>query len=421
MDRRKALQMLMFDSDSDDIWHENVTKAVIAHVTLLKACHDANRRSARKRHRRNRRPLAAVGPTGTGYDSCVISDAGTSFKAKNKNRKKKKSLSPQPNNPPATESLGILAREEELANNRRRKRRRLARGVITRPIGDTGPTHTGSPSPSLISDARTPFKPNKIKNNPISPQPNTHAHPPKMESQSLQPKQIFILSGQSNMAGRGGVFRDDHHHQHWDRVVPNECGPHPSIHRLSAHLQWEPAREPLHADIDAKVCGVGPGMAFANGVRERVGVLGLVPCAVGGTAIKEWARGEHLYESMLKRARESVKGGGEMKGLLWYQGESDTSTQHDADAYHGNMVKLIENVREDLGLPSLPIIQVAIGSGDAKYIEKVREAQLGMNVPNVVCVDAKGLELKDDHLHLTTKAQVQLGHMLADAYIKHFV
>lgn len=164
------------------------------------------------------------------------------------------------------------------------------------------------------------------------------------------------------MAGRGGVFRDHHHHQHWDRVVPNECGPHPSIHRLSAHLQWEPAHEPLHADIDAKVCGVGPGMAFANGVRERVGVVGLVPCAVGGTAIKEWARGEHLYESMVKRARASVKGGGEMKGLLWYQGESDTSTQHDADAYHGNMVKLIENVREDLGLPSLPIIQVRSSS-----------------------------------------------------------
>lgn len=54
-----------------------------------------------------------------------------------------------------------------------------------------------------------------------------------------------------------------------------------------------------------------------------------------------------------------MKGGGcEIKGLLWYQWESDTSTQHDADAYHGNMVKFIENVREDLGLPSLPIIQV---------------------------------------------------------------
>lgn len=67
------------------------------------------------------------------------------------------------------------------------------------------------------------------------------------------------------------------------------------------------------------------------------------------------------------------------------------------------------------------ILQVAITSGDGKYIEKVREAQLRINLPNVVCVDAKGLPLKDDHLHLTTEAQVRLGLMLADAYLKNFV
>jgi len=163
------------------------------------------------------------------------------------------------------------------------------------------------------------------------------------------------------MSGRGGVIKDSHNNQKlWDRVVPLECQPHPNILRLSAKLKWEPASEQIHADIDTKkACGVGPGMSFANAVRERItGVVGLVPCAVGGTAIKEWARGEELYENMVKRAKESVKDGGEIKGLLWFQGESDTSTQIEADAYQGNMEKLIENVREDLGLPSLPIIQV---------------------------------------------------------------
>lgn len=233
-------------------------------------------------------------------------------------------------------------------------------------------------------------------------------------------KQIFILSGQSNMAGRGGVNKN-HHHQHWDGVVPPDCHPNPSIFRLTANLHWEPAREPLHADIDSKkVCGVGPGMSFANAVRERVGVVGLVPCAVGGTAIKEWARGEHLYDTMVKRAKESVKFGGEIKALLWYQGESDTSHPHDAEVYQESMEKLINNVREDLGLPSLPIIQVAIASGDAKYLERVREAQFKINLPNVICIDAKGLPLKEDHLHLTTDAQVRLGHKLADAYLTNF-
>lgn len=181
--------------------------------------------------------------------------------------------------------------------------------------------------------------------------------------------QIFILSGQSNMAGRGGVVRHPHNHHQWDGVVPPDCHPDPSILRLNAHLRWELAAEPLHADIDTrKTCGVGPGMSFANAVlRRRVargvegrGAVGLVPCAVGGTAIKEWARGEKLYEDMVKRVKESVKKakGSEIKALLWYQGESDTSSEHDATSYRVNMESLIRNVRGDLNLASLPIIQV---------------------------------------------------------------
>lgn len=64
-------------------------------------------------------------------------------------------------------------------------------------------------------------------------------------------------------------------------------------------------------------------------------------------------------------------------------------------------------------------MKVAIASG-GKYMEVVREAQKAIDLPNVVCVDAKGLELKEDNLHLTTDAQVELGHMLADAYLAHF-
>ncbi|XP_027112557.2 probable carbohydrate esterase At4g34215 [Coffea arabica] len=251
-------------------------------------------------------------------------------------------------------------------------------------------------------------------------------HNSTQRNEAQPTKHIFILSGQSNMAGRGGVNRDHHSkHKHWDGVVPPECTPDPSnIFRLTAHLRWEAAREPLHHDIDTKkVCGVGPGMSFANAVKERAGIVGLVPCAVGGTAIKEWERGTHLYENMIKRVKAAVHhngGGGEIKAMLWYQGESDTSSHKDAECYEAKMETLIKNVRADLNLPSLPIIQVAIASGDGKYVEKIREAQMGMKMENVVCVDAKGLQLKEDHLHLTTQAQVQLGHMLADAYLSNF-
>ncbi|XP_010244262.1 PREDICTED: probable carbohydrate esterase At4g34215 [Nelumbo nucifera] len=232
-------------------------------------------------------------------------------------------------------------------------------------------------------------------------------------------KHIFILSGQSNMAGRGGVTRE----KIWDGIVPSDCCPDPSVIRLNAKLQWEEAQEPLHADIDTKkTCGIGPGMSFANAIRARnssLGVVGLVPCAVGGTAIKEWERGKDLYDNMVRRARESLKAGGQIKALLWYQGESDTFSLDDANSYKSNMERFIQDVRADLHSPSLPIIQVAIASGDEQFLEKIREAQMGIKLPNVYCVDAKGLALKEDNLHLTTEAQIQLGSMLADAYLIH--
>lgn len=42
---------------------------------------------------------------------------------------------------------------------------------------------------------------------------------------------------------------------------------------------------------------------------------------------------------------------------------------------------------------------------------------MGITLPNVKCVDAKGLRLKPDKLHLTTMSQVQLGIRLARAYL----
>lgn len=64
-------------------------------------------------------------------------------------------------------------------------------------------------------------------------------------------------------------------------------------------------------------------------------------------------------------------------------------------------------------------MQVALASGEeAAFIETVREAQLGVDFLNVRTVDAKGLPLEPDGLHLTTPAQVRLGQMLAAAYLQ---
>ncbi|MED6218582.1 hypothetical protein PIB30_027920 [Stylosanthes scabra] len=177
---------------------------------------------------------------------------------------------------------------------------------------------------------------------------------------SQQYNNIFILAGQSNMAGRGGVNETT---ATWDGVVPSQCRPNPSILRLNAQLEWVEAKEPLHADIDVmNTNGVGPGMAFANKIfekRQGMGLIGLVPCAIGGTNISEWERGKVLYTRMMKRVNASLhlQPGAGVEGLLWYQGESDTLLLSDAKAYRTRLRKFFSDLRADLNSPMLPIFQ----------------------------------------------------------------
>ncbi|KAI3850343.1 hypothetical protein MKX03_003696 [Papaver bracteatum] len=235
-------------------------------------------------------------------------------------------------------------------------------------------------------------------------------------SRSWQDKNIFILAGQSNMAGRGGVADDV-----WDGIIPSECKPNPSIIRFNSHHKWVEAQEPLHIDIDSnKTCGVGPGMAFANTLLQMTDsrtTIGLVPCAIGGTRVSEWARGTRLYNMLITRSLLSLMEGGRIQDVLWYQGESDTVNPTDAQSYGDNLKKFISDFRADLHLPLLPFIQVALASAEGPYKGIVRKTQLEIDLPNVWTVEADGLPLGPDGIHLSTGAQFRLGRMLAEAYL----
>ncbi|XP_010515780.1 PREDICTED: probable carbohydrate esterase At4g34215 isoform X1 [Camelina sativa] len=258
--------------------------------------------------------------------------------------------------------------------------------------------------------------------------------PPQIQSQTIPRNiSIFILAGQSNMAGRGGVYNDTATNTTvWDGVIPQECRSNPSILRLTAKLKWEIAKEPLHVDIDVnKTNGIGPGMSFADRLFYRFGHVGLVPCSIGGTKLSQWQKGEFLYEETVRRAKAAVasSGGGSYRGILWYQGESDTVDMVDASVYKKRLVKYFTDLRSDLDQPNLPIIQavakisyyqsscgVALATGAGPYLDAVRKAQLKTDLKNVYCVDAMGLPLEPDGLHLTTSSQVRLGQMIAQSF-----
>ncbi|CAN4122636.1 unnamed protein product [Withania somnifera] len=236
------------------------------------------------------------------------------------------------------------------------------------------------------------MSPQKVKENPKNCKKNL---------------QVFLLAGQSNMGGSGGVRRQIEKgivkNASWDGFVPKECKPNPMVLRLNAAEKWEKAHEPLNYGIDCiRYCGLGPGMAFANEILKRdpaFGVIGLVPCARGGTGLHRWIRGS---------------------GLLWYHGESDLKAKNASSLYKSNLEKFFHDFCSDLQDSILPIFQVIIPYPKktfvAPYIEVVRAAQLEVNTPNVIKLDGKELELGPDGIHLTTPAQVRLGHMFANAF-----
>lgn len=227
-------------------------------------------------------------------------------------------------------------------------------------------------------------------------------------------KNIFILAGQSNMAGRG------------HEPCGFECMPRPNILRFSGGLKWEPAKDNLHQDIDLgkpENQGVGPGMPFANRILERnpnYGVIGLVPCAIGQTQLVQWKKGGMLYNNMIARAKASVRDGGVIRALLWYQGESDTNTPT-TSTYAARFVQMVKDIRADLQLPTLPVIQVAINKRLEEPDVDVRQQQLGVKFPNVTTVDAKGSAYTPwDDIHLNTAGNIHVGRLIADGFLDNY-
>lgn len=89
---------------------------------------------------------------------------------------------------------------------------------------------------------------------------------------------IWLLGGQSNMAGRGQVTE----------LTPRSVGSDDGVAVFKGDNTWvAPATHPLHRDVDlckADRCGVGPGLPFATGLlnlEPTMGTIGLIPCALG--------------------------------------------------------------------------------------------------------------------------------------------
>lgn len=224
---------------------------------------------------------------------------------------------------------------------------------------------------------------------------------------------LFLLVGQSNMAGRGKVEEADRQ-------------PDPCILSLDAADQWVCKGQPIH--FDKPIAGTGLGFAFAKEVTsaEPGKTVGLIPCAVGGTPIREWLPGQKLYTDAVKRARLAQQNG-TLRAILWHQGESDANRQDIAEAYGQNLKAVLEGFRKDLNAPDLPIIVGGLGDFTfnnrdgldtfAPLINQQIEA-VAKELPHVYFVSSQGLKDKGDHLHFDTASLNELGLRYYQAYQK---
>lgn len=224
---------------------------------------------------------------------------------------------------------------------------------------------------------------------------------------------LYVLAGQSNIVGRGAV----------DTV---DKTPHPRVWVLNRANQWVPATEPLHFD-KPDVVGVGPGLTFGKQLAEQdTGVfIGLIPTAVGGSAIAAWQPGgyheqtkNYPYDEAIKRVQWAQQAG-TLHGILWHQGESDSKPELVA-VYEQQLTQLIGRFRRVFNTPSAPVVVGTLG--DFYVAKNPPAAQINAilrNLPNhdprVVCVDASGLTDKGDQTHFDAASAHELGHRYANA------
>ena len=225
-------------------------------------------------------------------------------------------------------------------------------------------------------------------------------------------KDIYLLVGQSNMAGRG--------HLSDDAPIPNE-----RIEKLDKSDKWVAATEPLH--FDKPSAGAGLGMSFARIVadRDRTVTVGLVPCAVGGSALDEWMPGAHLYVEAMRRAKIAQKDG-EIKAILWHQGESDADRGKREASYNARLAKMVAAMREELGLDAkkVPFLFGSIGEfmhapyydGNCSLNKVMRHAT--DLIPNSAWVEGGDLTCNGDMIHFNTRSVRTFGQRYAAAYLR---
>lgn len=214
---------------------------------------------------------------------------------------------------------------------------------------------------------------------------------------------VFVIAGQSNSIGTG----------HGEVTEEPQMG----VHVFRDCRYWDIATHPLYASRGHH----GPFVAFAKRLKKSLNYpIGLIPCAVGGSRLSRWLLEEDgdLYREMISTINNR-----QIKGILWYQGESD-AVYCEADNYYNRFSSFVAKIRKDTKNPNLPIFTVQLHRHTDDFIngelideqyDLIREAQrkAAKQIENVYVIPSIDAGRLSDGIHNSKTANMLIGERLA--------
>ena len=231
---------------------------------------------------------------------------------------------------------------------------------------------------------------------------------------SVKETWVFIMAGQSNMAGLARIAAPD--------TITNS-----RIFSINEFDELIIAKEPIHfydPTLSALDCGLSFGHTIIANTPENIDVL-LIPTAIGGSNISQWINDETTRDvKLLTNFSEKVdvaKQLGEIKGILWHQGESDAS-RNGVLNYHDNLVTLFASFRDIIGDQSLPVLIGELGSFSGNiYWPQINAVinDFSNGDINSSVISTSDLDHRGDSLHFNSSGQRTMGERFALKYLEN--
>ena len=228
----------------------------------------------------------------------------------------------------------------------------------------------------------------------------------------------FLMIGQSNMAGRGEL--DPRH-----PIVNHDV--------FMWRNGWETAREPVNPDRQ-DMAFEGPQLSFGDNVQRALGgQVGLIPCAVGGTALNQWMPGEALFERAVADAQAAQRTAS-LCGVIWHQGENDAEREDWANTYAQRFLSMLDALTHRLNLDKTAVLVGELGdflqdfnrAPTFDWILTPHYRQVNRQIhtlptqdTRILCVKTHDLSCKADKVHFSTPALREMGRRYGSAYVAY--